>query len=189
MKQVNYKRLFSVQQEIEQVLKRACPNMYHQSGIYFYTRVTDTEKFAYIGQSVDVMQRNIAHLQGYSQKIDISIKKWGLYSPENQIGWHLNALYFPKEQLDEAEKFYINSYKEGGYELYNVESGGKEGKTDINERKAGKGYHDGLAQGYTNAQNFVANLFEKNLTYEINGKPTVNKQKALEKFEKFIKKG
>lgn len=163
--------------------------MYHKSGIYFYTRVTENEKLAYIGQSVDVMQRNISHLQGYSQKIDISIKKWGLYSPENEIGWHLNVLYFPKEQLDEKERFYIDAYKQNGYELYNIESGGKEGKTDIGERKEGRGYRDGLIQGEKNSQKFVAKLFEKNLTYGINGKPNQNKQKALEKFEKFIEKG
>lgn len=189
MKQVDYKKLFAIQREIEQVLKKACPNISHSSGIYFYTRVTETEKLAYIGQAVDLIKRNISHIQGYSQKIDISIKKWGFYSADNEIGWKLNVLEFPQEQLDEKERYYIDLYASNGYELYNVESGGKEGKTDINERKAGKGYHDGLAQGYTNAQNFVANLFEKNLTYEINGKPTANKQKALEKFEKFIKKG
>ena len=189
MAKVDYKKLFSVQREIEQVLKRACPNISHRSGIYFYTRVTEDEKLAYLGQAVDLCNRNIAHIQGYSQKIDVSIKKWGFYSADNEMGWKLNVLEFPKDQLDEKERYYIDLYLKNGYTLYNVESGGKEGKTDINERKAGKGYHDGLAQGYTNAQNFIAKLFEKNLVCEINGTPNKNKQKALEKFEKFIKKG
>ena len=183
----NYRRLFAVQKEITEILKRACPNISHNSGIYFYTRVTEKGKAAYIGQSVDILQRSISHLQGYEQKIDISLKKWGFYSPQNEIGWKLNVLYYPVSKLDEMEQFYIKNYRDAGYELYNIESGGTNGKTDIGERKAGKGYRDGLKQGYYNAQKEVSKLFDKNLTYSISGKPNKFKEKALAKFEQFLK--
>ena len=74
-----------------------------------------------------------------------------------------------------------------GFELYNITNGGQnEGKTDINERKATKTYRDGLEQGRKNTQKEIAHLFEKNLTYSINGTPNKNKEKAYEKFKKFI---
>ena len=84
------------------------------------------------------------------------------------------------------ERKFIAEYQAKGYELLNVESGGSTGKTDINQRKLGKGYRDGIHQGYKNAKKDVWQLFEKNLTYSINGKPNKNKEKALLKFEKFL---
>ena len=185
----NYKRLFSIQSELEKIVKKACPTMTHTSGIYFYTRVDDEGKYAYIGKSVDVIDRSVSHIQGYKQPIDISLKKRGFYSEENKMGWHLNFLPFPENLLDERESFYIDKYRNAGYTLYNVESGGTVGKEIIGEKKAPKGYKDGLAQGRKNTQKEVSKLFEKNLIFSINGTPNKNKQKSYDKFDSFLKEG
>ena len=187
MPKFDYKKLFSVQSELEKIVKRACPTMTHTSGIYFYTRVDDEGKYAYIGKSVDAIVRSISHIQGYKQSIDISLKKWGFYSEENKMGWHLNFLPFPEELLDEKESFYIDKYRNAGYVLYNVESGGTVGKEIIGDKKAPKGYKDGLIQGTKNTQKEISKLFEKNLIFDINGKPNKNKQKAYVKFENFLR--
>lgn len=183
----DYKKLFSIQSQLEKVVKQACPKMTHTSGIYFYTRQDDEGKYAYIGKSVDVLNRSVSHLQGYKQSIDISLKKRGFYSEENQMGWHLNFLPFPENLLDEKESYYIDAYKNAGYYLHNIESGGTVGKELISDKKAPRGYKDGLKQGYTNAQRFVGKLFDKNLTYSINGKENKNKLRAYDKFGNFLK--
>lgn len=182
----NYRQMFAIQKKIEQDLIELCPTIDHKSGIYFWIREDEEGKYAYIGKSIDVLKRNVSHIQGRQQRIDGSLKKRGLYSKDNQLGWRLGVLYFPEEQLDEKERFYIDKYKNAGYELYNVESGGTDGKTIIGDRKAPKGYLDGLRQGYSNARKEVAHWFDLHLDYSIKGKPTINKQKAFEKFKDFI---
>lgn len=186
MKQVDYKQIFSIQKDIERRLKLYCPSIDHKSGIYFLIRQDEIGKFAYIGKSVDVLNRMVSHVQGNQQRIDGSLKKRGLYSKDNQLGWRLGVLNFPEEQLDEKEQFYIQKYKNAGYELYNIESGGTDGKTIIGDKKAPKGYLDGLRQGYLNARKEVAHWFDLHLDYSIKGNPTINKQKAFEKFKDFI---
>lgn len=186
MKQVDYKQIFSIQKDIERRLKLYCPSIDHKSGIYFLIRQDETGKFAYIGKSVDVLNRMVSHVQGNQQRIDGSLKKRGFCTADNKLGWKLGILYFPEEQLDEKERFYIDKYKNAGYELYNVEDGGTIGKMIIGDRKPPKGYLDGLRQGYLNARKEVAHWFDLHLDYSIKGKPTINKQKAFEKFKDFI---
>lgn len=186
MKQVDYKQIFSIQKDIERRLKLYCPSIDHKSGIYFLIRQDETGKFAYIGKSVDVLNRMVSHVQGNQQRIDGSLKKRGFCTADNKLGWKLGILYFPEEQLDEKERFYIDKYKNAGYELYNIESGGTDEKTIIGDKKAPKGYLDGLRQGYLNARKEVAHWFDLHLDYSIKGKPTINKQKAFEKFKDFI---
>lgn len=185
MSDINYKNLFAIQKRLEGVILQACPSMPHFSGIYFYTRVDEEGKHIYIGKAVDLLKRSVSHLQGY-QRIDLSLRKRGFYSEENQGGWHLNYLLFPKHLLDEKETYYIKQYQDAGYHLYNIESGGTLGKTIINEKKPIKTYKDGLKQGYKNAQKDIAKLFEKNLVYSINGNPNKLKERAFEKFKKFL---
>ena len=158
----NYRQLFAIQANIAKMLKVLCPAIDTRSGIYFWTREDSEGKHAYIGKARNLLERNITHTQGKRQRIDGSIKKRGLYSEQNKLGWKLNVLHFPEDKLDEAERFYIELYRKAGIDLYNVESGGTYGKTDINERKPAKGYKDGLSQGYNNARKEVSHLFEKN---------------------------
>lgn len=184
----NYKQLFAIQSKLEKQLKLACPNISHKSGIYFLIRKDEDkgEKYAYIGKGVDVLRRMCSHLQGYQQRIDISLKKRGFFSNQNLGGWELNVLYFPKEQLDNQERHFIEAYRENGFILYNVESGGTTGKEIIGERKPVKNYTDGLKQGKKKTVEQVRTYFAKYLDYTI--KPPTNKikERKAEEFEKFL---
>jgi hypothetical protein len=141
----NYKQLFAKQREIEKILQVACPNIRHESGLYFLTREEEGKRYAYIGKGVDVCRRMVSHVQGYQQRIDISLRKRGFYSNSNQLGWRLKVLYFPKHLLDEQERYYIEQYRKMGVIMYNVESGGTLNKEIIGEKKPAKTYKDGLA--------------------------------------------
>lgn len=182
----DFAELHKKKEQARKSLLKANPYLDNKSGIYFLIRKDIDTKYIYIGKSVTLMDRMISHMIGYSQRIDLSLKKRGFYSADNPTGWELNFLHFPKNELDKWERHYIEQYQSAGFTLYNVESGGTEGKTIINERKPPKTYREGVAQGYKNAQRDVAKLFEKNLTYGINGEPNKNKEKALAKFEEFL---
>lgn len=184
---MNYKQLYAIKKSNKEKILKVCPNCPETSGIYFLLREEDGFKFAYIGQSVNILQRLADHLQGY-QYIDLSIKKHGLYSEDNPTGWNVHFLAFPKDQLDEQEQYYIKKYANAGYQLRNVTSGSQgQGKKGLDNAKPPKNYYDGLSQGYKNAQKFVSNLFEKHLDYkQKSDKPNKNQEKAMQKFKDFL---
>lgn len=184
-KKNNYRQIFAKQRELEQVVLKACPNMPRSAGIYFYTRTDEDGKYAYIGKSVDLLKRSVSHLQGY-QHIDISLRKRGFYSKDNEGGWKLNFLIFPPYELDDKERFYINNYRNAGYQLYNIESGGTNGKTIINERKPTKGYQDGVAYGVTKTKRKVREFFDKYLDYGIKEPTNKTKERKLEEFKDYL---
>ena len=184
----NYKQVKAIEYKNRQRLLAVNPGLNNMSGIYFLTREDeDGFKYAYIGQAKDILQRLCAHLIGY-QHIDLSLKKWGLYSQENPYGWKVNYKTFPVSQLDEKEQYYIKMYALNGYQLRNKTSGSQgQGKKQIDEYRPQKGYRDGLEQGRKNSSKEVAHLFEKHLEYTTkNNPPTKNQQKAVEKFEDFL---
>lgn len=155
------------------------------SGIYILTREENGFKYAYIGQAKHILTRLAQHLQGY-QHIDLSLKNHGLKSEDNPIGYSLNWFVCTIDKLDEWEQFYIKEYANMGYQLRNKTSGGQnDGKKDIAENIT-KGYQQGLHNGYEKARKEVAKLFKKNLTFAINGKTGINKEKAYNKFKNFI---
>ncbi len=155
------------------------------SGIYILTREENGFKFAYIGQAKHILTRLAQHLKGY-QHIDLSLKKHGLISQLNPNGYDMAFVRCEEKNLDEQEKYFIKEYANMGYQLRNKTSGGQDsGKKDIAENIT-KGYLQGLHNGYEKARKEIAKLFEKNLTFDINGKPTVNKQKAWQKFKDFL---
>jgi hypothetical protein len=128
----------------------------------------------------------VSHLQGY-QHIDISLRKRGFYSKDNEGGWKLNFLIFPPYKLDDKERFYINNYRNAGYQLYNIESGGTTGKTIINERKPTKGYQDGVAYGEKKTKRKVKEFFDKYLEFCIKEPVNKIKERKFEEFCDFIK--
>lgn len=146
-------------------------------GIYILSRVNKTRqdggvsKFAYIGQSVNVILRISQHMVQFSQRIDISLKQRGLYyAKSNPYGWKIDVYYCNEEELNDKEREFIALAQEKGYELYNITSGGQdEGKEDINERSKGKGYRDGLSQGYKNCLKDIKEYFDKYLTIDFKG--------------------
>ena len=189
----NYRQIYAIKKQNEEKIMRLCPEARQDNGIYCFYRIDENNfKFCYIGQAArsNLLSRCADHLQGYQQHIDLSIRKYGLYDEEkNPYGYKLMVLcYCLAEECDEMEQFYIRQYAYDGWQLKNVEIGGKSGKADLNERKPAKGYREGVAQGYKNAQRDVSKWFEKNLVYEINGKLTVNKQKAYDRFSEFLGK-
>lgn len=184
---MNYRQLYAIKKANKERILKVCPNCPERSGIYFLLREEGGFKFAYIGKAKTLLSRLADHLQGYTQHIDRSLKKHGLWSDENPTGWTINFLEFPESELNEKEQYYIQKYANAGYQLRNVESGGNLGKTDIGERKPAKKYFDGVEQGKKNAQKFVANLFEKHLDYKPKKEPpTKLQEKAMKKFKDFL---
>lgn len=184
---MNYKQLYAIKNANKKRILKVCPDCPETSGIYFLLREEDGFKFAYIGQSVNLLQRLADHLQGY-QYIDLSIKKHGLWSEDNTTGWNVHFLVFPKDQLDEQEQYYIKKYANAGYQLRNVTSGSQgQGKKSLGNAKQPKTYTEGVVQGYKNAQKEIAHLFNLHLDYmSKKNPPTKLQEKAMAKFKNFL---
>ena len=184
---MNYKQLYAIKKVNKERILKVCPNCPETSGIYFLLREEDGFKYAYIGKAKSLLSRLSDHLQGYTQHIDRSLKKHGLWSDENPTGWTINFLEFPEIELNEKEQYYIQKYANAGYQLRNVESGGNLGKTDIGERKPAKKYFDGVEQGKKNTREFVKHLFDLHLDYVPKKNPPTKLQtKAMKKFKDFL---
>ncbi len=184
---MNYKQIYAIKRANEERILKVCPNCPNTSGIYFLLREENGFKFGYIGQARCLLSRLAQHLSGY-QHIDLSIKKHGLWSEKNPTGWKIGVMKCDETQLDELEQKYILAYANKGYQMRNVTKGGQgEGKTNIKDSRPARGYQDGLRQGYKNAQKYVANLFDKHLTYDKKSpKPHKTQEKAMKKFEEFL---
>lgn len=181
---MNYRQ--RIEEDKQNILK-VNPKVPETSGIYIFTREENGFKFAYVGQAKHLLTRLAQHLSGY-QHIDLSIKKHGLYSQDNPCGWRIWFELCGIEHLDSKEQEWIYTCAHKGFQLRNKTTGAQGvGKRGLDDQKAPKGYHDGLAQGYKNARKEVANLFAKHLNYsKKSDKPNKNQEKALEKFKDFL---
>lgn len=187
----NYRQIMAIKAQNEKRILKVCPDAKKESGIYCFYRINEQGfKFAYVGLATkSVLTRLAEHLSGYNQHIDLSIRKYGLYDEDtNPFGYKITVLcYCPEEECNEKEQYYIKQYADEGWQLRNVTGGSQgEGKFNLNEGKSPKGYREGLSKGYENARKDVAKLFEKNLTYSINGKDGKLKQRAYDKFTEFL---
>lgn len=182
----NYKQIFANKDKATMELLAVCPKCVHKSGIYFYLREDLNGKHGYIGKAVDLCERNVSHILGYAQRIDKSIKSRGFWSADNPSGWKLNVLYYPKSELDMWERHWIEEYRKAGYDLYNVESGGAEGKEIIGERKPPKSYRDGLAQGRKSLAKELKHIIDTYLEVRVRKDNKIT-QKALAKFWELLK--
>lgn len=191
----NIARAKAIEQENKKRLLKLNPKLNDKSGIYFLLREDENGfKFAYVGQAKSVLQRLASHLVGYEQHIDLSLRKHKLYSEDNPYGWRVEFLNFPESQLDEKEKYYIKLYADKGYQLRNVSIGGQGGNRDsgsIGERKAPKGYLQGVQQGKKVLARELSNIAEKHLKIELREDKANNKvsQKQYEKFMELLKVG
>ena len=187
MRQINYKQIWAIKKANEQRILKVCPDCPQTSGIYFLLREEDGFKFAYIGQSVNLLQRLADHLQGY-QYIDLSIKKHGLWSEENPTGYKVHFLEFPKELLDEKEQKYIRQYANAGYQLRNLTSGSqRQGKKGFDNSRQPKTYTEGVVQGEKNMAKQIKHLFDLHLDFAPKrNPPTVNQQKAMQKLQEIF---
>ena len=190
MGETNFRQVFAKKYKNEKIIKALCPKADNSSGIYLFYRQDEAGfKYAYIGQATkSLLSRMAQHLSGY-QHIDLSIRNHGLYSAKNPYGYKAQIVcHCSPEKCDELEMFYVKEMANRGYQMRNTTGGSQGiGKFNINNNKPSKGYYDGLKRGYYNAQKEVSKLFEKNLTYSISGKPNKFKEKALAKFEQFLK--
>lgn len=192
----NIARAKAIEQENKKRLLKVNPKLNDESGIYFLLREDENGfRFAYIGQARHIISRLASHLVGYEQHIDLSLRKHKLYDKEkNPYGWRVEFLNFPENKLDEKEKLYIKLYADKGYQLRNVSLGGQgenRASGSIGERKAPKGYREGIQQGRKNLAKELSNIAEKHLKIEIMEDKANNKvsQKQYEKFMSLISEG
>ena len=166
-----------------------CPDCPNTSGIYFILREEDGFRYGYVGKAKHLLERLGQHLIGY-QHIDLSIKKHGLWSDKNQTGYKIHFLQFPESELDEKERYFIQKYANAGWQMRNAESGGTNGKTDINQRRPSKTYYDGLERGRQKALDEIAHLFRLHLDYAPkprDGKPpTKLQEKAMRRMDEIV---
>lgn len=175
IEQKNKKRLLAVN-----------PKLDEKSGIYILWR---TEVHAYVGQSVGLLTRLAQHLAGYSQHIDLSLKKHKLYSSDNPYGYRVDFIHCDKSELDDKEREYIQKCIDKGWILKNKTSGGQdEGKEKIAEYNPSKGYRDGILQGKKTLARELSSIIDKHLTVRLKEEKQNNKtsQKQLEKFNQLL---
>lgn len=186
----NYKQVKAIEAKNKKRLLSVNPNLNENSGIYFLTRTDENGiKYAYIGQAKHILTRLAQHLAGY-QHIDISLKKHGLYTVDNEYGWHIGFIHCPEDKLDNMEQYYIRLYALHGYQLRNKTSGSQGiGKKQIDEYKPAKGYYDGLKQGRKNLAKELANIIDKHLEISLKPEKANNKVsiKAFDKFKELLK--
>lgn len=192
----NIARAKAIEQENKKRLLKVNPKLNDKSGIYFLLREDENGfRFAYIGQALHIISRLASHLVGYEQHIDLSLRKHKLYDKEkNPYGWRVEFLNFPENKLDEKEKLYIKLYANKGYQLRNVSLGGQgenRASGSIGERKAPKGYMQGIQQGRKNLARELSSIAEKHLTICLKPEKEHNKvsQKQYEKFMDLLKVG
>ena len=175
----------------EKKIKNLCPDATHKSGIYCFHREDENGfKYAYVGLATkSVLSRCAEHLSGYTQHIDRSIKAHKLYDEENLYGWKLDILCFcSAEECNEKEQFYIKKVHHSGRQLLNVPGGSQvKGKFNIGQSKSPKTYTEGVVQGEKNMAKRIKHLFDLHLDYKPKKQPpTVNQQKALQKFKDIL---
>lgn len=185
----NYKNIAkvkAVERKNEQKLLVVNPKLDNGSGIYILWR---TEVHAYVGQSVGLLTRLAQHLAGYSQHIDLSLKKHKLYSPDNPYGYKVDFIHCDKSELDDKEREYIQKCIDKGWILKNKTSGGQDdGKEKIADYKPSKGYRDGILQGKKTLARELSQIIKKHLTIRLKEEKKGNKvsEKQLEKFNRLL---
>lgn len=184
---MNYRQIKAIEAKNKQRILSVDAHIPETSGIYILHREENGFKYAYVGQAKHLLTRLAQHLSGY-QHIDLSLKKHGLFSKDNLTGYKIFIDNCSKDELNEKEQTWIKYMADKGYQLRNKTSGSQgEGKRGLDDQKPPKGYYDGKKQGYLDARKYIANLFDKHLTYgKKSDKPNKNQEKALEKFREFL---
>ena len=189
----NIAKVKAIEKQNKERLLKVNPKLNERSGIYFLLRTDENGfRFAYIGQAVKILTRLASHMTGYEQHIDLSLRKHKLYDEQkNPNGWRVEFLNFPESELDEREKYYIKLYADKGYQLRNVSLGGQgenRASGSIGERKAPKGYMQGIQQGKKVLARELSHIAEKHLKIEIREDKKNNKvsQKQFEKFKELM---
>lgn len=187
---MNYKQVKAIQLKWEKKLKELFPDINHLPGIYVYYRQDGDYCKWYCGQAKDIIERTISHTMGYSQHIDLSLKKYGFAADGKEDGWNFYFYNCDIMHLDEEEQATIKKMSEKPFSIsYNVTLGGQgKGKSDLNEsnRKAPKGYYDGVDYGYQKAIKEIKVYFDKYLDFSIKDKPNKLKERKLQEFKDLL---
>lgn len=187
-KEVDYKAVFEKMNKLKAQVKEICPTAQDRSGIYIMKREENGFRYAYVGQSLNVLTRLAQHLDGYTQHIDLSIKKHGLKTYKNPHGWEFGCLYCPNYELNAKEQYYIRLYANSGFQLLNKTSGSQDGdKFGINQNKDNRGYREGVADGEKKVIKRVKELFDKYLDCVIKEPSNKVKERKLKEFEELLK--
>ena len=161
------------------------PKLTDESGIYILYREDNGIKYAYVGQAKHLLTRLAQHLSGF-QHIDLSLKTHGLAN-EKPNGYNVHFLLYEEQFLDTAERFWIQRMANQGYQLRNKTLGGQnKGKGGLDNQKASRGYHDGLAQGRKSLAKELSHIIDTHLEIKVR-KDTKISQKALQKFYDLLK--
>lgn len=182
---MDFRQINAIEQANKRRLLELNPNLDEKSGIYVFTREDENGfKYAYVGQAKHLLTRLAQHMAGY-QHIDLSIRKYGLYSDTNIYGWKVGTLHFGEDDLNDMERKYIKMYADKGYQLRNKTAGGQDtGKSQIDDYKPTKTYREGVQQGKLALARDLKHIMDKHLTVELKAEKRANKtsQKQLEKF-------
>lgn len=180
---INYKKIFAIEKQNREIIKRYCPDINDLSGIYILTRKENGFKFAYIGQAVKLWTRLSSHLSGY-QHIDLSLKKHKFYSENNLTGWEIKFFNCPAQDLDRLEQEYILKYANAGYQLRNKTTGSQgDGKQAFDTAKQPKTYTEGKVYGYNKAIKEISVFFEKYLDVSVKKDNSICNRKLNEFLE------
>lgn len=182
----NIAKAKAIEQKNKRKLLEINPKLDDKSGIYILWR---TEVHAYVGQSVGLLTRLAQHLAGYSQHIDLSLKKHKLYSSENPYGYRVDFIHCDKSELDDKEREYIQKCINKGWILKNKTSGGQDdGKEKIAEYKPPKTYRQGIQAGKKTLARELSSIISKHLTVKLKEEKQGNKvsEKQLEKFNQLL---
>jgi hypothetical protein len=191
-KRVDYNAVFDKMDKLKAQVLEICPMAQDKSGIYIIKREENGFRFAYVGQSLNVLTRLAQHLVGYTkpnaQHIDLSLKKRGLKNYKNPHGWEMGVLYCPHYELNAKEQYYIKLYANSGFQMYNKTSGSQDGdKFGISENKDNRGYREGVADGEKKVIKRVKELFDKYLDHAIKEPSNKVKERKLKEFEDLLK--
>lgn len=185
MSKPNFAQIKAIEEKNKCRFLRINPRLTEQSGIYILHREENGIKYAYVGQAKHILTRLAQHLSGY-QHIDLSLKKHGLLG-EKPNGWRVHFELCPLSDLDETERTWIKTMANKGYQLRNKTLGGQDdGKGGLDNQKASRGYHDGLAQGRKNLARELSHIIDTHLEITLK-KDTKVSQKALQKFYNLLK--
>lgn len=178
----NYAQVKAIEKKNKLRFLALNPKLSDTSGIYILFREENEIKYAYVGQAKHLLTRLAQHLVGY-QHIDLSLKKHGLKSKDNPCGYDVSFERVPLHYLDERERYWIKHLANMGYQLRNKTLGGQdEGKGGLDNQKASRGYHDGLAQGRKNLAKELRHIIDTHHLQITAPKDNKITQKALAKF-------
>lgn len=162
----NYRQIYAIKAENKRRILAVCPDMDNASGIYVFTREDENGfKYAYVGQAVNLLERAADHLSGYL-RIDLSIKKHGLYDPiKKPYGWNIGEIHKCSiETLNDEEQRVIRRYAFAGYQMRNETTGSQgEDKKALGDHER-KGYLLGKHEGAAKATAEIGALIAKYTT-------------------------